>query len=60
MIDVWQYYEYTLDSEYARVLNILGLHLVLKILNKDIWQGSEYASSSENVSVIQGSVENGP
>ena len=61
MIDVWQYYEYTLDSEYAKVLNILGLHLVLnKILHKDIWQGSEYASSSENVSVIQGSVENGP
>ena len=37
MIDVWQYYKYTLDSEYARVLNILGLHLVLnKILHKDI------------------------
>ena len=28
---LWQYSEYALDSEYARVLNMLGLH---KILNK--------------------------
>ena len=28
-IDVRQYYEYALDSKYARVLNILGLHMVL-------------------------------
>ena len=26
----------------------------------DIWQGSEYASSSDYVSVTQGSVENDP
>ena len=24
MIDVWQYYEYAFDFEYARVLNMLG------------------------------------
>ena len=29
MIDVWQYYGYSLDSDYARVLNMLGFHLVL-------------------------------
>ena len=47
MIYVWQYYEYNLDSDYARVLIILGLHMVLnKILCIDIWQGSEQASSS--------------
>ena len=44
MIDVWQYYEYVLDSKYARVLDMLWLHVVLKKLSiKDIWQGSEYA-----------------
>ena len=31
VIDVWQYSEYTLDSEYATVLNMLKSH---KILNK--------------------------
>ena len=29
MVDVRQYYEYNLDSEYVRVLNMLGLHMVL-------------------------------
>ena len=29
MIDFWQYCEYTLDSKYARVLHMLGLHMVL-------------------------------
>ena len=34
MIDVWQYYEYALGSEYARFLNMLGLYMVLnKILH---------------------------
>ena len=34
MIDVWRYYKYALDSEYARVLNMQGLHIVLnKILH---------------------------
>ena len=28
MIAVWQYCEYALDSEYARVLNMLGLYMV--------------------------------
>ena len=44
-----------MDSEYATVLNILGLH---KGENKIFHQGSEYASSSEYTSVTQGSVEN--
>ena len=58
-IDCWQYYEYALDSEYARVLNMLGCNTVPnKILH--IWQGSEYALSSEYASFTQGSVENGP
>ena len=44
MIDVWQYYEYVLDSKYARVLDMLWLHVVLKKFSiKDILQGSEYA-----------------
>ena len=34
MIDVWQYCEYNLDSEYVRVFNMLELHMVLnKILH---------------------------
>ena len=34
MIDLWQYYEYAFDSEYARVLNMLGSHMILnKILH---------------------------
>ena len=31
MIDVWQYSEYGLGSEYGTVLNMLGLH---KVVNK--------------------------
>ena len=31
MLGVWHYSEYPLDSEYARALNMLGLH---RILNK--------------------------
>ena len=30
-IDVRQYYEYALDSKYARVLSMLGLYMVLNI-----------------------------
>ena len=34
MIDVWHYYEYNLDPEYARVLNMPELHMFLtKILH---------------------------
>ena len=48
-------------TEYTTVLNILGLH---KIANKisiiDIWQGFEYASSSEYTSVTQGPVKSSP
>ena len=49
MIGAWQYSECALESEYAIVLNMLGLY---KLMNKichhwDIWQGSEYALSSE-------------
>ena len=52
MIGAWQYYEYALGSEYARVLNMLGLHMALnKFSTIDIWQGSEYASSSEYTSL---------
>ena len=29
VIDVWQYSEYALDSEYETVLNMLGLHRVV-------------------------------
>ena len=48
MIDVGQYSEYALDSEYARVLNMLGLHMVLnKILHRKYLAGSEYPSYSE-------------
>ena len=48
MIDVGQYSEYALDSEYARVLNMLGLHMVLnKILHGKYLTGSEHASYSE-------------
>ena len=32
IIDVWQYYEYALNSEYARVLNMLGLHIALNTI----------------------------
>ena len=34
--------------------------VVNKIFYQNIWQGFEYASSSENTSVTQGSVENSP
>ena len=61
MIDAWQYSEYALDSEYATVLNMLGLH---KIMNKvfhhgyltgfcrkqpviHVWQVCEYSLSSQ-------------
>ena len=38
--DVWQYCEYALDSEYASVLNMLGLHMVLnKILHNRYFTG---------------------
>ena len=33
LVDLWQYSEYPLDSEYAIVLNIQGLH---KVVNKTL------------------------
>ena len=61
MIDVWQYFEYAFDSEYAAVLNMLGSRMILnRIFIIDIWQGLDYASSSEYANVTQGSIENGP
>ena len=46
MIDVWQYSEYAFSSEYAWVLNMLGLHMVLKWIPHHryftgpwLWQG---------------------
>ena len=60
MIDVGQYSEYALDSEYATVLNFLGCYTRLWVTFYIIyiWQGSEYASVSEYTSLTQGSVEN--
>ena len=55
-----QYSEYALDSEYATVLNRLESNKVVNKMFINTWQGSEYASSSENTSVTQGSVENSP
>ena len=57
-----EYSEYVLDSEYATILNMLGLHtrLWIKVFIIDIWQGSEYTSSSEYTNVAQDSVENNP
>ena len=41
------------SSEYARFLNMSGLHKVLnKILLIDVWQYSEYALGSEYVTVL--------
>ena len=61
VIDVWQYSEYALGSEYATVLNMLGLQrLWIKLSIIDTGQGSEYALSSEYTSVTQGSIENSP
>ena len=62
MIDVWQYYEYALNSEYAMVLNMLGSHMVLNKISHNryltlFWICLE---SSEYASVTQGSVEHDP
>ena len=61
MISVWHYDEHALDSEYARVLNILEFTWFwIKFPIIDILQDSEYVSSSEYASATQGSVENDP
>ena len=59
MIDVWYHSEYALDSEYAKVLNMLGLHMILNSILHHIWKGSEYASYSEYATSTQGSAESG-
>ena len=48
-----------LGSEYTRVLNMQGLHVVLNSILYH-WQGKKYASTSEYASVTQSSVENDP
>ena len=58
MIDIWQYYKHILDSEYVRVLNMLGFWIKFFIM--EISEGSEYASSSEYASVKKDSLENCP
>ena len=60
MIIVWHYNKYALDSEYARVLNMAVSYtrLWIKFPIIDIWQGSEYVSSSDYANATQGSVEN--
>ena len=59
VIDVWQYSEYALDSEYATVLNMLGLHQVVnKIFHHRYLTGFWIC---ENTSVAQNSsVESSP
>ena len=43
------------------ILNMLGLHMVLKkFFIIGIWEGSDYAWSSEYANVTQGFVENSP
>ena len=60
MIDVWQYYEYAFDFEYASVLNMLGSHIIVnKILHNSI-MNYEYTLSSKYASVTQGSIEDDP
>ena len=60
VMDVCQYSEYPLDSEYAMVLNMLESHKWIKFSMINIWQGSEYTSSSENTNVTQAFVESSP
>ena len=54
----WQYFEYALDSEYVTALNMSYTGLWMKFPIIDVWQDSEYASSSKHTSVTQGSIEN--
>ena len=45
MVDVWQYYEYALDSEYAKVLNMIGLRSIIHVLQSfEYSSGFQYAS----------------
>ena len=48
IIDVWQSSEYSSGSEYTRILNMPGLHKILKTCcTLDAWQDPEYSSGSE-------------
>ena len=53
MINVRQYYEYTLDSESVRVFNMLELRSIILV-----WQSFEYSSGSQytcqELSIYQG------
>ena len=58
MINVWQYFEYALDSEYAKVLKIYGYTWFwIKFFIRDLWHCFEYDSSSDHGGVTLGSVE---
>ena len=49
----WQGSDYSSGSAYTRVLNIPGLHKVLKkSCIMDAWQDSKYSSGSEHPTVL--------
>ena len=65
MIDVWQYYEYALDPEYAWILNMLELHMALnKLLHNryltGFWTCLQFwiCHSSKYAGITQGSWKN--
>ena len=52
-IDAWQSTDYSSGSAYTRVLNMPGLHKVLKnMLRLDAWQDSKYCSGSEHAMAL--------
>ena len=60
-IVVWQYFQHALDSKYAMVLNMPGLHKVVnKLFHHRYLTGFWICLSFEKTSVTQGSVENSP
>ena len=53
IIDAWQTSEYSPSSEYTKVLNMIGLHKVLKkCCIIDDWQDFQYSRGSEYASVL--------
>ena len=67
-IDAWQGTDYSSGSTYTKVLNIPGLHKVLKKMNCiiDAWEDSKYSQAlkichgSKYARVAQGSEQNIP
>ena len=52
-IDAWQGSNYSSGSGYTRVLNMPGLHKVLKkMLHYRCWTGFKYSSGSEHATVL--------